>query len=43
MSEEMTEKVKARVTKEKAAIGMVFVGIVAAIALARQRRNAKQD
>jgi len=43
MSEEITEKVKSRVTKEKAAIGMVFVGIVAAIALAKQRRTAKKD
>ena len=42
MSDEITEKVKTRVTKEKAAVGMVFVGIVAALALARQKRAKKE-
>jgi hypothetical protein len=41
MSDEIADKVRARVDKQKTAIGMVFVGIVAAAALFKQKQARK--
>lgn len=41
MAEQAVENVKKRIDKQKTAVGMVFVGIVAAAALFKQKQARK--